>query len=261
MLGRRLPASTTLAARRADVRRQRQTPSGTEISHPLPVSRLFWPDLEFGELAERGRGGCSSDSLGLDGGPASTVTRCRPRRRSQLSALVMPTGYSGDTGLFGQPRRRDLAHETANGETSQARRTVMVACRSSPSSEPDRWPSGAVTLVTTHVLSPRTNMSPSPKTRAVSQSSVLPFGKKMVIWRGTTPRFRPPWRYGSGVGTRRKERLFVVATSLLRAARPKQLRSDEVVSDSLAATARELVDLGEAAPDSATARSLPSSVE
>lgn len=62
-------------------------------------------------------------------------------------------------------------------------------------------------------------------------------------------------------GTRRKERLFVVATSLLRAARPKQLRSDEVVSDSLAATARELVDLGEAAPDSATARSLPSSVE
>ena len=77
----------------------------------------------------------------------------------------------------------------------------MVACRSSPSSEPDRWPSGAVTLVTTHVLSPRTNMSPSPKTRAVSHNSVLPPGKKMVIWRGTTPRFRPPWRYGSGVDT------------------------------------------------------------
>ena len=103
-------------------------------------------------------------------------------------------------GFFGQPRGRDLAHETAKGETSQARRTVMVACRSSPSSEPDRWPSGAVTLVTTHVLSPRTNMSPSPKTRAVSHDSVLPPGKKMVIWRGTTPRFRPPWRYGSGVG-------------------------------------------------------------
>jgi hypothetical protein len=38
-------------------------------------------------------------SARLDDGPASTVPRCRPRRRSQLSALVMPTGYSGDTGL------------------------------------------------------------------------------------------------------------------------------------------------------------------
>jgi hypothetical protein len=41
VLGRHA-ASTAVAARRADVRRQRQRPSGTEVSQPLPVSRLFW---------------------------------------------------------------------------------------------------------------------------------------------------------------------------------------------------------------------------
>jgi hypothetical protein len=70
--------------------------------------------------------------------------------------------------------RRGYAPESPLG------RTVIVACLLNLSAVRVVWPSGAVTLVTTHALPSRSNLSPTPKTLAVSQYSVRPSGKKIV---------------------------------------------------------------------------------